>query len=190
MENMSRMQGEFLACDCVLRSPVTDRGAGNGNAWWNLAAEPGLCTGSDVLPAWAYLGPGQCICIFYTELITAERLILKGKTFLVFLCEITYYIQQFPFFPTQKTHSLQSLLRQGGVRGTNQSVAALVFLHCWGIQLISSVVCLQSWHVAVVFAFHQLDTHIYEEKLSSSILPKPGCSNKEIMPSASFHSTV
>lgn len=40
-----------------------------------------------------------------------------------------------------------------------------------------------------MFAFYQLDTHIYKEELSSKILSKPGFSNKEVMFSASLHST-
>lgn len=40
-----------------------------------------------------------------------------------------------------------------------------------------------------MFAFYQLDTHIYKKALNSKILSKPGFSNKEIMPSASLHST-
>ena len=51
MESMSRMQGEFLASGSVLKSPVRDSGAGNGNGWGNQAAEPGLCTASDADPA-------------------------------------------------------------------------------------------------------------------------------------------
>lgn len=40
-----------------------------------------------------------------------------------------------------------------------------------------------------MFAFHQLDTRIYKEAQNAKISSKPGFSNKEIMPSASLHST-
>lgn len=84
------------------------------------------CSSVGLLVVWTV-----CLHILH-RVITAERLIFKGKIFLVFLWELTYCMQQFlpplPPLPAM-IHASRSLLSKGDIRIINQTSAALVFLH-------------------------------------------------------------